>query len=117
MPKDSAVQRKFQRIAETCARRMAQQNWRDRRHTIEAALQSVGQDIGALAAGPMVASILRQLDISTVVDNDQALILAMSDSADHQIAACDWFIDQSLETLAAPASHPLGNEKFSATIH
>ena len=117
MPRDNAFQSEHRRIAETCAKRMAQQNWLDRRHTIEATLQSVRQDMGSFAAGTMVASILEQFDISSIVDNDQALIFAMSGSADHQAAACDWFIDQSLHMLAATTPQPHANGVHDATIH
>ena len=117
MPQDSAFQSKHRRIAATCAKRMAQQNWPDRRRTIETTLHAVRRDMGSFAAGAMVASVLRQLDISTVVDNDQALIFAMSECADHQVAACDWFIGQSLNMRAATAWQSDADGVRGATIH
>lgn len=117
MPQDNASWNIHRRIADACAKRMAQQNWRERRRTVETTIQSVRQYMDPYAAGTIVASILGQLDTPTVVDNDQALIFAMSDRSDHQAAACEWFIARSLEMLAAQAQRLHANEVHGATIH
>jgi hypothetical protein len=117
MPGNGAFEGKHRRIAMICAKRIARRNWRDRRRAIETTIQSLRGDRASFAAGAMVASILDRLGAPTVNDSDQALIFAMSDSPDHQLAACDWFIDQGLKTRDAPAPPPPAEGALDATIH
>ena len=112
-----AFEGKHRRIATICAKRIAHRNWRDRRRAIETTIQWLQGDLGSFAAGAMVASILDRLGAPTVIDSDQALIFAMSDSPDHQLAACDWFIEHGLKTRDAPVSPPPAEGALDATIH
>jgi len=61
-------------------------------------LQVSNEQAAAFAAGAIIAAILERLDEQGIVDSDQALVYAMSADIDHQSAACDWFIEQSLAT-------------------
>ena len=103
---------KGREILEDCARKMAGQNWQQRCETVESALNQVLAEESTEAgrskakrqysAGIMIAAILDKLDTVDVNDAEQAKLAASSIDFDHQIAACDWLIEQSLAAAPLP---------------
>ena len=129
--KSLAVER--QQAVDEFVNRLTDRNWRDRRDAIEHSilptsgaaaerretppeLNVSSTEAFEFAAGNMIAAILERLDEQVIIDPDQALIFAMSANVDHQTAACDWFIEQSLITpIEIPRSVSIPDA--SMTIH
>ena len=106
MRRHAALPEMGREIIEDCTRKMHDQTWAERCDTVERALKEVVEATGAdtttdpvsrqRSAGIMIAAILDKLDAPEVTDSAHAKLAAASTEFDHQLAACDWMIEQAM---------------------
>lgn len=105
---NDALPEEGRRIVEECFGRILPQNWRTRKEVIETAIATVtaprGAEVREFIAGAVVAAIIERLDTPPIVEADQAQLFAKSANLDHQLAACDWFINQCTPEVLSPAA-------------
>ncbi len=99
---NNALPEEGRRIVDACVEPVAQQDWRQRRDTIEAAVATSDManklsarcpEASLFMTSAIVAAIIEFLEAPRIAEADQAQLFAMSASLDHQAAACDWFIE------------------------
>ena len=115
----ASLSEKSQEIVQDCIDKMAGRTWNERRHSVDEALEKMCQAVDGdnsnaarqLSTGIIVATVLDRLDAPAVQEAEQAKLYAMSSDFDHQLAACDWLVDQAMD-LAVTADPATGE-----TIH
>jgi hypothetical protein len=123
MRRPASLAKKSQEIVTECIEQMSGLSWRERGATIDAALDRMCEVIDIrenshvrdLSTGIFVATVLDRLDAPSMKDVEQAKLYAMSADLGHQLAACDWLLEQALEL---PAELRLPEERdLGQTVH
>ncbi len=97
---------KEQKAVDECLHKLTPNDWWQCRDDIKATISIACKALSPLSRGSLearaeatrfvtgaiVAAIIEKLDSPRILEAEQAEFFAMSANLDHQVAACDWFI-------------------------
>lgn len=103
MPRRFSPSEISRKLLEECTENIGGESWTERRQAVDNAVDRMYRALGDAVPAParqhstglIVAAVLDRLDAPAVSDPEQARLYAMSTRLGHQLAACDWMLEQA----------------------